>query len=123
VRRAGELLLTDESVGHIQKLVAEHGSDCWWSLPISELLPPSEKHNADKWEKGRDTMDVWLDSGVSWHSVLQNRGLPFPADMYLEGSDQHRGWFQSSLITSVALTGKVQYPYAYVHAHTLCSSS
>ena len=94
-------------MGHVQKLVAEHGSDCWWSMPTSELLPPSEKHNAEKWEKGRDTMDVWLDSGVSWHSVLHNRDLPFPADMYLEGSDQHRGWFQSSLITSVALTGKV----------------
>ncbi|ELR12836.1 isoleucine-tRNA ligase [Acanthamoeba castellanii str. Neff] len=117
--RQGELLLTEESVGHVQKLVAKHGSDCWWSMPTSELLPPSEKHNADKWEKGRDTMDVWLDSGVSWHSVLHNRELPFPADMYLEGSDQHRGWFQSSLITSVALTGKAPYRAVLTHGFVL----
>lgn len=51
-------------------------------------------------------MDVWFDSGVSWKSVLLNRGIPFPADMYLEGSDQHRGWFQSSLLTAICAVGK-----------------
>ncbi len=116
------MLLTEESVGHVQTLVAKHGTDCWWTMPPEELLAPKYRHDGSvpiviwtlllvltwfysrkigvEWVPGRDTMDVWLDSGASWQAVLARRGVALPADLYLEGSDQHRGWFQSSLITS-----------------------
>ena len=71
------------------------------------------------WETGRDTMDVWFDSGSSWNGVAKNWGdgeaLGYPADMYLEGSDQHRGWFQSSLLTSVAANGVAPYKTVLTH--------
>merc|ERR1712157_343723 len=86
-----------------------------------DLLPEKYKAEADKWIKGTDTMDVWFDSGSSWAGVVQERaakemGLNFPADIYLEGSDQHRGWFQSSLLTSVA-ANEGQAPYKAVLTH------
>lgn len=61
------------------------------------------------WKRGRETLDVWLDSGSSWAAVAKDGRVEFPADLYLEGSDQHRGWFQSSLLLSVALTGKAPF--------------
>lgn len=91
---ADEPLLTQETMAHVQQLVAAHGSDIWWTAPIEQLLPPSLAHLAPKLRKGEDTMDVWFDSGSSWAGVVQagaDRGLGFPADLYLEGSDQHRG--------------------------------
>ena len=86
-----------------------------------DLLPEKYKDQADKWVKGTDTMDVWFDSGSSWAGVLKQRaqeemGLSYPADIYLEGSDQHRGWFQSSLLTSVA-ANKGLAPYKAVLTH------
>lgn len=75
-------------------MVALHGSDIWWTAPVEELLPADLKHLAPELTKGEDTMDVWFDSGSSWAGVVQARedeGLRFPADLYLEGSDQHRG--------------------------------
>ncbi len=75
-------------------LVEKSGSDVWWTADVSELLPPSLAHLAPDLVKGEDTMDVWFDSGSSWAGVLRARageGLTFPADLYLEGSDQHRG--------------------------------
>ncbi|MFN4040027.1 MAG: class I tRNA ligase family protein, partial [Erythrobacter sp.] len=80
-------------------LVAEHGTDCWWTLPAQELLPPSLRASGRRYRPSRDTLDVWFDSGASWAAVLGTRGLSVPADLVLEGSDQHRGWFQSSLLT------------------------
>lgn len=91
---AGEPLLTDETLEHVTALVAQHGSDVWWTAPIEQLLPPGLAHLAPTLVKGEDTMDVWFDSGSSWAGVVQARqqqGLRFPADLYLEGSDQHRG--------------------------------
>lgn len=85
-------------------------------LNESELLPPSMKDEADKWQNGTDTMDVWFDSGSSWADAAQTRSeLAYPADLYLEGSDQHRGWVQSSLLTSVA--NNTQAPYKSVLTH------
>jgi isoleucyl-tRNA synthetase len=81
-------------MAHIQQLVAQHGSDIWWTAPIEQLLPSTLAHLAPSLRKGEDTMDVWFDSGSSWAGVVQAgeaRGLTFPADLYLEGSDQHRG--------------------------------
>jgi isoleucyl-tRNA synthetase len=104
-RATGEPLLTAETLKHVQGIVAEHGTDAWFAWETADLLPPALKARADEFEKGRDTMDVWFDSGTSWAGVVGARGDllgALPADMYLEGSDQHRGWFQSSLLTSVA---------------------
>lgn len=115
-----EPLLTPETLDHITGLVAQHGSDCWWTLSTEELLPPALRHLAPKLRKGEDTMDVWFDSGSSWAGVLQStEGLAYPANLYLEGSDQHRGWFQSSLLTSVAANGVAPYKQVLTHGFVL----
>merc|ERR1711966_476373 len=116
-----KVLLDEDTLAHVQDIVAKHGSDAWWKMDEIDLLPEKYKGEADKWIKGTDTMDVWFDSGSSWAGVVQERaekelGLSFPADLYLEGSDQHRGWFQSSLLTSVA-ANKGQAPYKAVLTH------
>ncbi|MEB3271392.1 MAG: isoleucine--tRNA ligase [Synechococcus sp.] len=130
-RDTGEVLLNQDSLAHIQALIAAHGSDVWWERDEAELLPPSHAAEADLWRKGTDTMDVWFDSGSSWAGVLaglaasdsgettETDGLRYPADLYLEGSDQHRGWFQSSLLTSVAVNGKAPYRTVLTHGFTL----
>nr|WP_225867644.1 isoleucine--tRNA ligase [Cyanobium sp. NIES-981] len=118
-RDTGEVLLNQATLGHIQALIAEHGADVWWEREEAGLLPPELAHQADQWRKGTDTMDVWFDSGSSWAGVLQERGLDYPADLYLEGSDQHRGWFQSSLLTSVAVNGTAPYRRVLTHGFTL----
>ncbi|MEO1002226.1 MAG: isoleucine--tRNA ligase [Cyanobacteria bacterium J06638_7] len=118
-RDTGEVLLTQATLGHIQALIAEHGSDVWWQRDVAGLLPPELADQAAAWRKGTDTMDVWFDSGSSWAGVLQERGLGYPADLYLEGSDQHRGWFQSSLLTSVAVNGQAPFRRVLTHGFTL----
>ncbi len=116
----GEPLLTEETIAHVQGVVAEKGSDAWWELSIEELLPEQYHNNGQSYRKGTDTMDVWFDSGSSWAAVLQQRPeLYYPADLYLEGSDQHRGWFQSSLLTSVATNGCAPYKTVLTHGFTL----
>ncbi|CAJ0636122.1 11131_t:CDS:10 [Entrophospora sp. SA101] len=107
-------LLTDSSIAHIIKIIEScEGSDCWWILDERELLAPEYQNNGVKYKKGMDTMDVWFDSGVSWATILDNFpnriNSPTISDLYLEGSDQHRGWFQSSLLTSA--------PYSTVITH------
>eukprot|EP00550_Attheya_septentrionalis_P007820 CAMPEP_0198285680 /NCGR_PEP_ID=MMETSP1449-20131203/4920_1 /TAXON_ID=420275 /ORGANISM="Attheya septentrionalis, Strain CCMP2084" /LENGTH=1042 /DNA_ID=CAMNT_0043983181 /DNA_START=131 /DNA_END=3259 /DNA_ORIENTATION=+ len=120
-RETGNEVLLDKNIlDHVQKLFAEHGSDCWWKLDEKELLPEMYKGEADKWKKGTDTMDVWFDSGSSWNGVAKGRDeLAYPADVYLEGSDQHRGWFQSSLLTSVAANGVAPYKTVLTHGFVL----
>ncbi|GAX74373.1 hypothetical protein CEUSTIGMA_g1821.t1 [Chlamydomonas eustigma] len=120
----GEPLMTEESINYVISKVKVHGSDCWWTLPIEELLPPGQlRDQAREYRRGEDTMDVWFDSGSSWAGVLQTRGvdqsLNYPADLYLEGSDQHRGWFQSSLLTSVAANGVAPYKQVLTHGFVL----
>ncbi|KAI8473275.1 MAG: tRNA synthetases class I-domain-containing protein [Monoraphidium minutum] len=118
----GDPLLTQETVEHVTSVVAAQGSDAWWQLPVEQLLPPSLAHLAPTLRKGEDTMDVWFDSGSSWAGVVQagaDAGLRFPADLYLEGSDQHRGWFQSSLLTAVAATGGAPYRQVLTHGFVL----
>jgi len=96
----GEAIMTAETVQHIVNVISERGSDAWWTDAEDEAawipssLPPG------KYRRGRDTMDVWFDSGTSWTQLPQDRSPP--ADVYIEGTDQHRGWFQSSLLTYVA---------------------
>lgn len=131
-KRTGEPLINEETISHLQSLVLRYeagdgrqGSDCWWDLPVEELLPPSYAARAHEFEKGLDTLDVWFDSGSSWHAVLEDGAVvpsasnPKRADVYLEGSDQHRGWFQSSLLTSVAMQQTAPYKHVITHGFTL----
>ncbi len=122
-KETGEPLLTPETVAHVREIVAEEGTQAWWDRPAWALLPEAYRgaQAADgsypdcPWEQGKDTLDVWLDSGSSWAAVLAPRGIHRPADMYLEGSDQHRGWFQSSLLTSAAACGRAPYRTLLTH--------
>lgn len=90
------------------------GTDFWWQLPLSELLPSdiAKEVNLNDIEKSDDILDIWFDSGVSWSHVLSNNKV---ADLYLEGVDQFTGWFQSSLMTSVAIRDEAPYKSIYVH--------
>ena len=119
-RSSGEVLLNADTLAHIEALIAEHGADVWWEKDETELLPAAYADQADQWRKGTDTMDVWFDSGSSWAAVASQREqLSYPADLYLEGSDQHRGWFQSSLLTSVAVNGHAPYKRVLTHGFAL----
>ncbi len=116
----GEPLMTQETIAHVQAIVAEKGADAWWEMSVAELLPEPYSSNGKTYIKGTDTMDVWFDSGSSWASVVQQREeLEYPAEIYLEGSDQHRGWFQSSLLTSVASNGHAPYRQVLTHGYVL----
>ncbi|WP_091528227.1 isoleucine--tRNA ligase [Alkalibacterium subtropicum] len=109
----GEAIITPELTEHVAELFAEHGSNVWFEREAKDLLPEGFEHPSSpngQFEKETDIMDVWFDSGSSHHAVLRQReNLEFPADMYLEGSDQYRGWFNSSLTTSVAINGVPPY--------------
>ncbi len=119
----GEPLITPETVDHIANIFAKEGSDAWWAHPAEELMPAGTKCakcGGTHFRKETDIMDVWFDSGSSHRAVLNYwPELRWPADMYLEGSDQHRGWFQSSLLTSIATTGKAPYRSVLTHGYTL----
>ena len=114
-----EALLTEETIDYVKTIIAEHGSNAWWELSVEELLPEQYRNNGKTYRKGTDTMDVWFDSGSSWASVVKARGLKYPVDMYLEGSDQHRGWFQSSLLTSVAVNDTAPYKTVLTHGYVV----
>ena len=117
---SNEVLINQATLNHIQDLFEEHGADIWWSWDEQKLLPPEYLNDAKNWKKGLDTMDVWFDSGSSWAAVCNQReGMQYPADLYLEGSDQHRGWFQSSLLTSVAVNNKAPYKTVLTHGFAL----
>ena len=119
-RSNGEVLLNADTLAHIEALIAKEGADIWWEKDEAELLPPDLADQAPQWRKGTDTMDVWFDSGSSWAAVASQRDqLSYPADLYLEGSDQHRGWFQSSLLTSVAVHGHAPYKRVLTHGFAL----
>ena len=109
----GEPILTSETINHAADLIEEHGSNIWYEREPKDLLPVGYTHPGSPngtFTKEDDIMDVWFDSGTSYASVLQQReDLSFPADLYLEGSDQYRGWFNSSLTTSVAVNGVAPY--------------
>eukprot|EP00127_Corallochytrium_limacisporum_P002627 Clim_evm63s134 gene=Clim_evmTU63s134 len=117
----GEPLMTPEIIRYVRDQVAEHGSGYWFSCEGNEgLLPKKYRDRADELKRGTDTMDVWFDSGSSWASVLlaDDAGKQV-ADVYLEGSDQHRGWFQSSALLSVACQGTLPYKTLITHGFTL----
>lgn len=115
----GETIINNETIDRISTLFAEYGSDIWFIKEAGELLPEGFKcpHcGQQKFSKETDIMDVWFDSGSSHMAVLEHtEGLRWPADLYLEGSDQHRGWFNSSLSTSVAVRGVAPYKKVLTH--------
>ena len=112
--------VTPESLEKVQNIVKEQGTNAWFGLSEKELMPEGAKCScgSTEFKKGTDIMDVWFDSGSTHESVLAERGLP-EADLYLEGSDQYRGWFQSSLLTSVAVKGKAPYKEVLTHGYTV----
>ena len=111
-RDCEEPYVTEESIKKIQNIFREKGSNAWYDMSEEELMPEGakcEKCGCTHFKKETDIMDVWFDSGSTHQSVLVERGIPYPADLYLEGNDQYRGWFQSSLLTSVATNGIAPY--------------
>lgn len=115
--------VTPESLKKVQDIVREKGTNAWFDLPAEELLPEGAKCaecGCTKFKKETDIMDVWFDSGSTHQSVLAERGLP-EANLYLEGSDQYRGWFQSSLLTSVATKNKAPYKEVVTHGYVVDS--
>jgi len=119
----GEPIITDETIEHVAKLFREHGSNVWFEREAKDLLPEGFTHPSSPngiFTKETDIMDVWFDSGSSHQAVLVEReDLQRPADLYLEGSDQYRGWFNSSLSTAVAVTGKAPYKGVLSHGFAL----
>jgi isoleucyl-tRNA synthetase len=115
----GTLLITEEIIDHVAGLFERHGADIWFEADNSVLLPDGTRCsecNGNTFEKEKDILDVWFDSGVSHTAVLEGRDyLTWPADMYLEGSDQHRGWFHSALLTAVGTRGKAPYKSVLTH--------
>lgn len=119
----GEAIITDETINHISELFREHGSNVWFERDVKDLLPDGFTHPGSpngEFTKETDIMDVWFDSGSSHQAVLNARPeLTRPADLYMEGSDQYRGWFNSSLTTAVAITGEAPYRNVLSHGFAL----
>lgn len=118
-----EPIITDETISHVSELFRKHGSNVWFEREAKDLLPEGFTHPGSpngQFTKETDIMDVWFDSGSSHQAVLEEReDLQRPADLYLEGSDQYRGWFNSSLTTGVAVTGKAPYKGVLSHGFAL----
>ena len=117
----GEVIVTDETIENVAKIFEKESSDAWVKYSAEELLPQGfkcPKCGKTHFRKENDIMDVWFDSGITWRAVVNKRSDELgttPVEMYLEGSDQHRGWFQSSLLTSVATQGIAPYKSVLTH--------
>ena len=116
----GKALLDDHTMAYVRDLTKKHGSDIWFDFEAEMLIPPGTKCECghDSFWKGEDILDVWFDSGASFSAVTEPL-FKTDADLYLEGSDQHRGWFQSSLLLSVANRGKAPYKSVLTHGFTV----
>lgn len=116
-------ILSPEIIRHVRDLVGIHGSTVWFERSAAELLPQSftcASCGGEEFEKETDILDVWFESGASWQSVLvADHRLSFPADLYLEGSDQHRGWFQLSLLPALVSRGKAPFTSVLTHGFVL----
>jgi len=118
VQSDGSVLLTPDTVRAIAKIFEEHGSDSWFAQPPEVLLVHWENPDGidlSSLEKMHDIFDVWFESGTSWHAVMQARSQGYPIDLYLEGSDQHRGWFQLSMLPALATTGVSPFKTVLTH--------
>jgi isoleucyl-tRNA synthetase len=118
-----EALLDTESLEHILSILDAKGTNYWWDGPVEEFIPPHLRKDdiqaSQIWRKGTDTMDVWFDSGSSWSMLdnLTSERREIPADVCVEGSDQHRGWFQSQLLTCVGSSAQAKPPYKTLITH------
>lgn len=122
VKASGEVLLDEKVLNFTAMIFEMHGSDAWYSMSIEELLYAGSGYKADELEKVTDILDVWFDSGSTWNAVLKSRNYDagkYQADLYVEGSDQHRGWFQSSLFLSAAVEHKAPYRGVLTHGFTV----
>ena len=118
----GEAIIDSDLILHVSKIFEKEGSNAWFNKDAKDLLPKgyTNVHSPNGiFKKETDIMDVWFDSGSSHHAVLDARGLDYPADVYLEGSDQYRGWFNSSLSTGVAMQGTAPYKAVITHGFVL----
>ncbi|MBO6666611.1 isoleucine--tRNA ligase [Parvibaculum sp.] len=115
--KTGELLRDEKVNARIVEAVAKEGADAWFERPASDFL--GNDYNEADYERVTDILDVWFDSGSTHAFVLEARGIPSPADLYLEGSDQHRGWFQSSLLESCGTRGRAPYKQVLTHGFTM----
>lgn len=120
-KKCNEPVLDPKLFAFIRERAMKEGSDFWFTDQVEKLMPQGYQCGCgcSDFRKETDILDVWLDSGVSWSAVLKDRGLDYPADMYSEGSDQHRGWFQSSLIPSYCLEGKAPFKTILTHGMVL----
>jgi len=117
-----EIIFDEDVLEHLYSVFSGEGCDAWWSKSVEELLPKNSKYNPENLEKVMDILDVWFDSGSTWGCVLQSGEYDAGesvADLYLEGSDQHRGWFQSSLLVSVVNQNKAPYKAILTHGFTV----
>ena len=122
VKKSGEVLFDEKVLNFVAMIFEMQGSDAWYSMSIEELLYPGSGYKADELEKVTDILDVWFDSGSTWYSVLKSRNYDageYPADLYVEGSDQHRGWFQSSMFLSAAVEHQAPYKGVLTHGFTV----
>ena len=117
-----EPIFDDEILDNVAAIFEQKGADAWWDSEIKDLLPANCKYDPQNLEKVMDILDVWFDSGSTWAAVLKSGDYDagnYPSDMYLEGSDQHRGWFQSSLLLSCAAQGRAPYRSVLTHGFTV----
>ena len=118
----GSAILDKDVILHVADVVAKEGTNAWYTMSAAELLPPGYTNVASPsgdFRKETDILDVWFDSGTSHQGGMTDFGLPYPSDLYLEGSDQYRGWFNSSLSTGVAHMGKSPYKTCVTHGFVL----
>ncbi|RXJ60500.1 isoleucine--tRNA ligase [Candidatus Marinarcus aquaticus] len=121
-KKTDEIIFDEKVVNYTAMIFEQKGCDAWYDLEISELLYPGSGYNPEDLEKTMDILDVWFDSGSTQNAVLRSRNYDagtFPADMYLEGSDQHRGWFQSSLLTTLASSECAPFKSILTHGFTM----
>jgi len=124
VKATGEVILDEKVLNFVAMVFEMQGTDAWYNMPTEQLLYPGSGYSADEVEKVTDILDVWFDSGSTWNAVLKSRNYDagnYPTDLYLEGSDQHRGWFQSSLFLSAAVQHKAPYKGVLTHGFTVDS--
>ncbi len=122
VKATGEVLLDEKVLNFVAMIFEMQGSDAWYSMDIAQLLYPGSGYKPEELEKVSDILDVWFDSGSTWNAVLKSRNYDagaYPADLYVEGSDQHRGWFQSSLFLSAAVQHQAPYKGVLTHGFTV----
>ncbi len=117
-----EIILDRDILENIASIFENRGADAWYDMSIEELLPEESKYNLDELEKINDILDVWFDSGSTWNAVLKSGNYDageYPSSLYVEGSDQHRGWFQSSLLLSSAINRVSPYKNLITHGFTV----